>query len=181
MVALGGGTVAAAVAAFAAYLMFGSMIDGAGRPQRDAARRDQAARQADRGDQQPRERRSRNSSRAWRSSRSCSARVPRSCTCSTRSCARCPKACTSPRVKQTGQAPEVRRRRAVEHARVRLHAQHRWLRVAEESGARSRRDQDGQHRDRLELHAVRRPGEQRGADDAPKRAPRQARERGGTQ
>ena len=43
-----------------------------------------------------------------------------------------------------GQAPEVRRRRAVEHARVRVHAQHRWLRVAAQSGARSRRDQAGQ-------------------------------------
>ena len=55
-------------------------------------------------------------------------------------------------IKQNGKHAEVRRRRAVEHARVLLHAQHRRLAVAEQSGARGRADEQGR-RPGLKLHA----------------------------
>ena len=58
-VALGGAALGALVAAFVGYLMFKLDDRRPGAAQRPAARRDQDARQADRGDQRPRDARSR--------------------------------------------------------------------------------------------------------------------------
>ena len=55
-------------------------------------------------------------------------------------------------VKQNVQQVEVRGRRPVEHPRVLFHAQHRFIGLAEESGARGRTDEQ-EHRPRLQLHA----------------------------
>ena len=118
------------VVAFAGYLMYG--LD-------DRARRTRAT-SGSRGDQELDKQieeinslesaTSSASSRAWRSSRSCSARGRRSCTCSTRSRSTLPDGVYLTGVKQTGKRLQVRRRGAVEHARVDVHAQHRRLRVA---------------------------------------------------
>ena len=60
-------------------------------------------------------------------------------------------------ISQTGTTPEIRRCRPVVDARFRVHAQHRWLELPQESGTRHRRDQEKQRAGR-DVHSVRRAG-----------------------
>ena len=101
-VALGGAAALAAVAAFIAYLLFGSMIDAQEHAQRAAARARSRCSTSRSRRSTISKRRSRSSSRACRSSRSCSARGPRSCTCSTSWSRTMPDGTYLTSVKQTG-------------------------------------------------------------------------------
>ena len=61
-------------------------------------------------------------------------------------------------IKQNGKQARNQRRRSIEHARVDVHAQYRFLRVDGQPRAAGRRDREGFSDRRLELHAVHRYG-----------------------
>ena len=119
-------------------------------------RRDRRARQADRGDQRPR-RAEAPAARAHGDHRDAAAQPSRDRARLRRDRAR-PAGGRLPDVPEAvGHALRAARRRAVEHARVLVHAQHRRVGVARRSDAADRRDpRQGFDRRRL-VHAVRQP------------------------